>query len=329
MAVGQGKETQVDGIRETLGGGNGPTIDVTRLPEIVGPHGQPEKQPQADAKLDFKFSETDRKSANDVINRAFGDDKHKPEIAPEKQLKELKQIFGDKDFVSSLNQVMKEDQLFKIQQFAKDAFGTASANNMLGLFSQNLDIPTLKNEGARAGYAYGELEAELAKKANPAMTDEEYKKVLLDKAVGYEVGYKVEGMLKYLAYPSMNAAEQELHRLQSPAAIEDFKNPEKMKDSLMTALGNPANEKEFDERMNAAMKGYARKSAFLPENASSEDSIAAFNVIHGLSKGVVAKQLEQASQEFGRPIKSLSELEDAQNKQGIDELKAALKLYNH
>lgn len=300
----------------------------------------------ASVKPEFKMDPQMRESAMSVIRRAYGDgglDGPKgadPEIAPEKHLKELKEILEPKqnkylkmlcestgllcsaeiDLARSLNTAIKEDKMSQYRDVAKEVTGKADIDSMFNIYgeatSARRGIPTADGDPAGDGYQWGKQET--MKKFPEQFKGEngltaEAKKYWMETGLAYEAGRYTDGLVNYLGRSNMNEAEQAVANLGTDG--EQFKKDEKgnivspltftdeVKNDLLRSFGDVKDQASFDSKLKATIHSQLLKSALLAENATAEKALGAVGSIYGMDeKESVDNEIKRISNATGKQL---------------------------
>lgn len=296
----------------------------------------------SDVKLEFKLDPETRNSAMSVINRAFGEgglDGQRgvnPEIAPEKHLKELKDIFAPKqdkyvkmlctnndfscaeteDLAGKLNMSIKEEKMTQLQEISKEITGKTDIGTMFKIYndatSARRGIPTADGDPAGDGFLWGKQETmkkfpEQFKGQNGELTPEAMK-YWIESGLSYEAGRYTQGLARYLAMGSMNDAEDFISSLSmAPELFKRDANGKTMltedaQAELLKSLGNPKSSEELGKKLEETLKSLALKQSLLPPDASAEKFFSSIGNIYGLDpKESLEHEMKRAVKESGDP----------------------------
>lgn len=244
-----------------------------------------------------------------------------PEVAPEKHLAELKRLLPNSNNLGEdIRNAITESKLDTIAYIARQESGNASIDAMFSVYRYLSDqLPTRETGGIIDGRAHGKEAANKAREANPNLTDVEYKKIWMTEGLKRESSYEASGMMRYLAYPEMTPTEKVLSTMMSHGD-KHFGSKENAKTELMNTLDIPS-EEALDKQLSAAFSGLARKELFLPPDASYEDVLKAREALFGTAPVDKDKMLAEYNKYFQIDLKSLNQIEDEINKDGIAQLK--------
>lgn len=240
----------------------------------------------------LKMPAEQRRKALVVIRRVFS---ASYEHDPVYDLSELHEAFCGLDgLASKLNQALKESILCEIMEESLASFFKLDADSTFLIYIDHLCSKIkLKNSYSGeiqkdAGFDAGRKYTAKAASENPLLSPSELKLIWIEKAIAFECGFLVEGLLRYLAGPFMSRQELLIDALiRSEAAI--FSSKEQARKAVLNMISQCALDADLSdqkEQITALLKvisSYLRKRMLISASADSSILLEQSGAIYGLT----------------------------------------------